>query len=217
LNPDEEVAIRMSPYIRRAVDMLKLGILLVDSDCCILFANRGADLLLRRRVGLTVQNRQLRADTPQTTHLLERELRAAISAHSDRGDSVRVLALPRSSGRAMMVLIFPCRHEMSFGSKEPVAVLFLSAPMERPDIDERHVALAYGLTRAETRLLCALLDGKRLGDYAREAGITLFTAKGYLKQIFIKTGVNRQADLVRLILGDPALRLVAMTDLDRVD
>jgi len=88
--------------------------------------------------------------------------------------------------------------------------------MERPDIDERHVALAYGLTRAETRL-GALLDGKRLGDYAREAGITLFTAKGYLKQIFIKTGVNRQADLVRLILGDPALRLVAMTDLDRVD
>jgi DNA-binding CsgD family transcriptional regulator len=66
------------------------------------------------------------------------------------------------------------------------------------------------LTPAETRLLRSLLDGKRLADYARDADIGLFTAKGYLKQIFSKTGASRQADLVRLVLADPILRLVAM-------
>jgi DNA-binding CsgD family transcriptional regulator len=77
---------------------------------------------------------------------------------------------------------------------------------------DRHVAQRYGLAPSEARLLLTLIEGRRISDYATEAGITLNTAKEYLKKLFDKTGTSRQADLVRLILADPVLRLTVLSD-----
>jgi DNA-binding CsgD family transcriptional regulator len=74
-------------------------------------------------------------------------------------------------------------------------------------MDEHHVARQYGLTPAELKLLPALIDGKRLVEYADGAGITLNTAKTHLKQLFAKTGSQRQADVVRMFVADAVLRL----------
>jgi DNA-binding CsgD family transcriptional regulator len=90
---------------------------------------------------------------------------------------------------------------------EPAAIVFMSEPPGNVHIAEHHVARQYGLTRAETRLLRALVDGERLQHYADGAGITLNTAKTHLKQVFAKTGSKRQADLVRMFVADPVLRL----------
>jgi DNA-binding CsgD family transcriptional regulator len=75
----------------------------------------------------------------------------------------------------------------------------------------RLYGLLYGLTTAETRLVEAVLRGDRLGDYAEAAGITINTVKTQMKQIFAKTGLNRQADLVRHALADPMIRLASST------
>jgi DNA-binding CsgD family transcriptional regulator len=56
----------------------------------------------------------------------------------------------------------------------------------------------FGLTPAETRLLSRLLAGRTLEEAAAEFGIAISTAKTHLRAIFAKTGVARQADLVRL-------------------
>jgi DNA-binding CsgD family transcriptional regulator len=75
-------------------------------------------------------------------------------------------------------------------------------------VDLRPITRLYGLTGAEARLLQALVRGERVGTYAKNAGITLNTAKGYLKQLFSKTQTRRQSDLLRLVLSNPLLRLV---------
>jgi DNA-binding CsgD family transcriptional regulator len=57
----------------------------------------------------------------------------------------------------------------------------------------------YGLTDAEARLTCALLEGARLEDYAERVGISMNTARTHLKSVFAKTDTDRQAELMRLL------------------
>lgn len=63
------------------------------------------------------------------------------------------------------------------------------------------VAARYRLTRAETRVLQGILDGRRPAEIALAAGVSLETVRSQLKSIYGKTGVNRQSALVRLAAG----------------
>jgi DNA-binding CsgD family transcriptional regulator len=58
----------------------------------------------------------------------------------------------------------------------------------------------FGLTPAESRLAAALASGLALEAAAQAEGWTLNSAKTYLKSVFGKLGVSRQADLVRVVL-----------------
>jgi DNA-binding CsgD family transcriptional regulator len=60
------------------------------------------------------------------------------------------------------------------------------------------MAAAFGLTGAEARVLAGLLSGRTLVETAAALGISTSTAKSHLENIFMKTGVSRQAELVRL-------------------
>uniref|UniRef100_Q01TQ7 Transcriptional regulator, LuxR family n=1 Tax=Solibacter usitatus (strain Ellin6076) TaxID=234267 RepID=Q01TQ7_SOLUE len=56
------------------------------------------------------------------------------------------------------------------------------------------------LTPAEIRLAIALFKGQSVEAYAREAAISINTARWHVKQIYAKTGVKRQAELVQILL-----------------
>jgi DNA-binding CsgD family transcriptional regulator len=56
------------------------------------------------------------------------------------------------------------------------------------------------LTPAETRLAIALFKGQSVEAYAKEAAITINTARWYVKQIYTKTGVKRQTELMHMLL-----------------
>jgi DNA-binding CsgD family transcriptional regulator len=60
---------------------------------------------------------------------------------------------------------------------------------------------AFGLTPAEARVLANLFAARTLIETAATLGITRPTAKTHLKHIFLKTGVTRQAELMRLWTG----------------
>jgi len=57
----------------------------------------------------------------------------------------------------------------------------------------------YGLTPSEARLAHALATRRNLTRAASDAGLTVTTARSYLKRVFLKTGTSRQAQLVRLL------------------
>lgn len=60
------------------------------------------------------------------------------------------------------------------------------------------MAVAYDLTPTEARVLNGLLSGLTLTETAAMLGVADTTAKTHLGNIFEKTGVARQAELVRL-------------------
>lgn len=59
----------------------------------------------------------------------------------------------------------------------------------------------FDLTPAETSLAILLTNGLTLEEAAEELGISKNTARAHLRSIFSKTGVTRQATLVRILLG----------------
>jgi DNA-binding CsgD family transcriptional regulator len=61
--------------------------------------------------------------------------------------------------------------------------------------------LLFDLTPAEARLTRLLVEGNTLAAAARQLKVTEGTARTHLRGVFAKTGVERQAGLVRLLLG----------------
>jgi DNA-binding CsgD family transcriptional regulator len=60
------------------------------------------------------------------------------------------------------------------------------------------------LTPAETRLAIALFKGQSVEAYAKEAAISINTARWHVKQIYAKTGVKRQTELIQMLLKTAA-------------
>jgi DNA-binding CsgD family transcriptional regulator len=80
-----------------------------------------------------------------------------------------------------------------------VAAVFIGESVDEQD-GAAMAAAAFGLTPAETRILKSLLSGRTLAETAMVLGITRSTANGHLDHIFVKTGVTRQVDLIRLAI-----------------
>lgn len=203
-----KVSPRVVPAIRSALDLLNLAAVFVESDGRIVFANRAARALLLQSRGLRNRGGRLRAVTPRGAQILDRELRAILSAaphrQRDRGTLIR---LPGDRGNPTVVSIHTSQAGSALAGDENLAILFINDLAVESGIDERMLTALYDLTLAEAKLLHALLQGQRLSEYAARAGITLNTAKGYVKQLFGKTGAQRQADLVRIVLSNSVLRL----------
>lgn len=62
------------------------------------------------------------------------------------------------------------------------------------------VARLFQLTRSEARLASLLAKGLTLTEAALKLGLTESSVRTYSKKIFAKTGVNRQAELVRMMV-----------------
>jgi len=86
-------------------------------------------------------------------------------------------------------------------------MVFIGDPDEQRQPSRAALAQFYSLTPAEARLTEALLEGERIQDYSERVGISIHTAKAQLKQVFAKTGHNRQSDLIRDALMNPILKM----------
>ena len=62
-----------------------------------------------------------------------------------------------------------------------------------------HIVRTWRLTATEVRLALHLADGGSVAGYAELFGVAEGTARGQLKSVFAKVGVNRQAALVSLV------------------
>src|SRR5690606_31382234 len=59
----------------------------------------------------------------------------------------------------------------------------------------------YNFTPAEARVLAEIVEQGGLGVIATRLGVTRRTVQTHLEHLFDKTGINRQADLVKLVAG----------------
>jgi len=70
---------------------------------------------------------------------------------------------------------------------------------------ERDLAEFFRLSPAESRLAVALLAGKKLREIAPDWGVQITTLRTQLSSILRKTGVTRQAALIRLLSRVPVI------------
>jgi DNA-binding CsgD family transcriptional regulator len=197
--------------LARALETLAVGAILATADGRILFANRGAEAILRRGRGLGVVGGRLCAESTMLRERLLAMIRQAALTGADQGKHAGgALALPRRGEQPLSLLVcpLPLRH-VEFGRSAPTALIFLAAPDRNTATSGEVLCRLYGLTPAEARLLDALLAGTSVNGYAELVGVSAATARTQLRALFAKTGTSRQADLVRVVLTNPIVRLAA--------
>ena len=188
---------RDAEALAAAFDRLVLGVVLLDERRRVSYANLSAAESLGVAPGFA-SAAALAADTPDARTLACQPLLR--SEHCGERDAT-VLRHPED-GRLLQVLTTPFgwRKGQALGGARFSSALFIGDPKRRAGDPFSVLHALYGLTRGETRLAMLLLGGCSLDEAARLLAISVGTARGVLKTIFDKTGTNRQASLVRVLL-----------------
>jgi len=187
----------------RLLELMTSGAMLVDGNCRLIFANQPAEALFQRGGGLELAHGRLRATGDRENSALEALIGQCV--RRGLGDAGGELVLRTNGWERRKLLVIPLRQSTPvLAPGLPAAILFEAVDHS----DEATIArlrLHYRLTPAEAAFAVEIAkgDGKRAA--AERRGISYSTARTHLSHIFDKTGVNRQGELVRLIVGNGAL------------
>jgi DNA-binding CsgD family transcriptional regulator/glutaredoxin-related protein len=191
-----------------ALDSMALGVLVVDQDGRLQFANSLAHRMLARADGLRVEDGVLRGQTEDGSDL-GRHVRAAIaSPPGPAGARHGALRLKRArSAEPYLAVVSPLKAAPGrFSAQFPgegLAALFVRDADHAVETRVELLQRLYGLTGSEARLTDLIALGKPLKKVASALGVTEGSARQYIKQVFRKTGVHGQPDLVRKVMNLP--------------
>jgi len=192
------------------LDMLPIGVILLNSGAQIVTANSTARDILHDEDGIYVNASGMGVRLSGGRLKLRDLITGGPSRGGDKAAETQGFSIPRGTGRrGITVLLSPVEDfPQARGAEDPVYVLFVADPERAVDVDPKRLTRIYGLSRAEARVAALLATGKRLDQVAENLGLTYETVRKHLKQIFSKTSTDRQADLVRtLSLGPCGLRI----------
>lgn len=166
--------------------------------------DQGERLLADGALLVRDSGRVLRAADPGSRDVLERARRNVAA-----GGGTEILRLRRQTdGHPHGAAMFRLEVRVPAPPAE-VALALVMTDASLPGVpDARMIGAFFELTTSEARLVHALLRGLSLQEAAVDAGITINSARTYLRHVFAKLGVGRQAELVRAVLTSP-LMLVA--------
>ena len=191
---------------KHVLDHFSVGVILADARGRVLSMNATAQAIADQQDGFTVNRSGVYADTQQeTTSLRTMITEAAQPASGATGQRSGALTLTRPSmRRPFWVLVAPLRISRAEPDVGPTMVaIFISDPERRHEIPAAAFERFFGLTKAETRLLEALVNGKSLEEASEEFQVSKNTLRTQLHQIFRKTNTSRQSEVIKLVLSTP--------------
>jgi DNA-binding CsgD family transcriptional regulator len=224
---DDEMRRRMAlviPHVRRALligqtihrkqteavcfsdvlDGLSSGMILVDASGRIVHTNNAGNAILDAGDFLrAVCGRLIASDLAINAAL--REILVAANA-GDAALGVKGIALPLTAhdGERYVAHVLPltsgARREAGL-AYNAVAALFIRKASLEPFSPPEVIGEMYKLTPTELRVLLAIVDIGGVPEVAAAMGVAVTTVKTHLSRLFEKTGVARQADLVKLVAG----------------
>jgi DNA-binding CsgD family transcriptional regulator len=204
------------PPMRSMLEAFRASAIVLDARDRIVATNRLADhLLCAGRVFALDRFGELSAAAPAQAGRLKAAI-AAMRNTKHGGASAPLRIASAADGRGHLVWVVPLSATSSgaqgrnedprlrfFGVEGTGAkVLLLACDLhEATGLSHEALMAGFSLSRAEARLSAALVAGRSLSDYAREAGVSRNTVRNQLAIIFEKTGTRRQAELVAHIVG----------------
>jgi DNA-binding CsgD family transcriptional regulator len=221
---DAEIRIwnQISPHLQRAVslcgelaalrserdtlidyiDGLSKPLFLVNRASSILQANDAADQLLKAANVVKRKDGQLWLPTDAAQKQLLKALKTVGSVDGSGHSRTMSFSFRNpENGEALLVLVKSTgQHKPRLGDHEPAAAVYLIDPSSPHQIDRNDLEILFGLTRAEASVAALLADRRTLQEAAAETGVSMNTIRTHLKHVLEKTGCNRQAELVALIL-----------------
>jgi DNA-binding CsgD family transcriptional regulator/PAS domain-containing protein len=186
-------------WMAEALNALRCAVVLTDGRGAILHANRAAEEMLCDGGLIRGAGGALQATTPSAAAELRAAIKLAAEDETEIGKTGLAIRLTGLDAPPVLAHVLPMTGGDLRTRLQPatVAAVFIGGPPDEQDAATA-IAATYGLTPAETRVLASLLAGRTLAETAAALGIAATTARSHLDHIFAKTGVFRQAELMRL-------------------
>jgi DNA-binding CsgD family transcriptional regulator len=189
-------------YASKALDYLPGCLIVTDSAGRILHMNRRAEAFLKSHNGLSAEADGLRAGTfRQTAQLREFILQAASTITGNGRHPGGVITIGRAGSFPLKLQVTPLASSSPVRiDRRPAVAIFIAAREQTAEPDAAMLGALLELSPAESRLTAALVGGKTMQQFAKEAGVSIATSRTLLSRTFSKTGTSRQAELVKLAL-----------------
>jgi DNA-binding CsgD family transcriptional regulator len=186
-------------------DRALVALVLTDAFGRIAEANGVARAILAENDGLILRDGVLRAARGEDCIRLSRLIQEA--AGSRIMPMSGVMHVSRPSGRRQLPLaVSPTRNGASaLGRSHAVSIAFAD-PERAPEPCADLIARLYGFTAREAGVAALLLRGLSPSEAAGKLAMTENTVRTHIRHLFDKTGVERLADLVRLLMQGPGVR-----------
>ncbi|MBY8604880.1 MAG: helix-turn-helix transcriptional regulator [Burkholderia sp.] len=187
------------------IDRMLVGTAILDERGTIMRTNSVADEIFAECDGLRVRGGTLEASYPLEDRKLQKLIRQVLAERTGVTPSVaHAIAVPRPSGKprlGVLIRAVPLSEWSEDNPRRPACAIFIRDAERKSQASHDIVRKLFDLTPAETALALALVNGQTLEEAADELAISKNTARSHLRAIFSKTGVTRQATLVRMLLN----------------
>lgn len=190
-----------------AINRLSVATILLNDKGVVQKLNDYAQTLLDRADGLKLVGDKLEASYPSDNKELQKRIKDAFDARERREPiNSEPLSVTRPSGEVNLGIVFEAVPDTSWlddGDKSAL-LLYVRDAVNKSSVSSSVAKELFDFTPAETALALELANGLSLEDTAEKLGIMRNTARAHLRAIFSKTGVRRQAELVRVMLNSVA-------------
>jgi DNA-binding CsgD family transcriptional regulator len=185
-------------------DTLSAPILLVDARLHVVHANRAAGAVLERDDVLHLRSGVLSAADRSAQHALAAAVQDATEDYVAFGHSGLGIPLAPGEGGSGVMHVLPLRPDEP-GDRR-LAAIFVAETGRSPVETAPLAVTLFGLTPSESAVFEQIAGGVDVPRTASALGIAPSTVRTHLQRIYDKTGVRRQAELVRLAgsLASPA-------------
>ena len=223
---DDEMRRRLQlvvPHVRRAVrtgkvidlsqaeaatfadilDGLSPAIFLIDADGLIVHDNAAGRAVLDKGDLLRGVHGRLTAIDPQVDQALHAAF-VAVNKDAETGGKGRALPMKGRAGERYVAHVLPLtagENRKAGAASNAVAALFVRKAELEAEPSSEVIGRTYKLTPTELRVLRAIVNVGGVRQVAGNLGVADTTIKTHLGRLFEKTGVSRQADLVKLVAG----------------
>jgi DNA-binding NarL/FixJ family response regulator len=186
---------RQTDLVRSALGRVAMAVVTVRSDGTVLDANAAAEAVFARADGVMMREGRLTARTANGQTGLADALARATAAREPAVTSTLV-ERPGAAGD-YLVTVSP-----AVASSKAAIVMFRDPEFSDPSTPERLRSL-FGLSPAEASVAVALSEGWSVEQIAERQDKSPNTVRVQVQALLAKTGLGRQADLVRLVLNLP--------------
>ena len=191
-----------------ALDVLRCGVVLTNSEGKILHANRSAEHMLQGGTPVQGTGGILTAKEPAAAAELRDAIDLAARDEIRLGKTGLAVCLSGPDGPPLFAHVLPMNGSELRTQLQPeaVAAVVVGTSMTTaldltPDETKEYLRRRFGLTSAEADVAMEVLNGDGREAIGAQLGISMTTVRTHLSHIFEKTGVRRQAELVRVLMS----------------
>ena len=194
--------------LRATLEKTATGLLLLDADGRVMFANQeGARILEQHRALQVGYGGRLQAAIHQDNQMLQQLIQDTNAAREriiSLGESrISIPLYHEKLSHPLKITVLPledCGLNLMLTPEQITSVVFIADPERTWAISPEYLQQAYGLTLSECEVSQAIANGSQVLEIAAQRGTSKETVRWQIKEILQKTNTHSQVELVRLLI-----------------